>query len=185
MILGDGMTGQMMEPVEFGKPRPRRYNEKYILKGAGAGKSKFVRALILDALRMEEHNWKLVRKYRVIEQNEVRFETYKTGNARLIIIAYGIAARIAKGAINRLRDSGMKVGLIRPITLWPFPAQIIRDTAERIDRFLVFEMSTGQMIDDVKLALEGKGHVSFYGRPGGVVPTPAELAKAIVQDYRR
>jgi 2-oxoglutarate ferredoxin oxidoreductase subunit alpha len=185
MILGDGMTGQMMEPVEFGKPRPRRYNEKYILKGAGEGKSKFVRALILDALRMEEHNWKLVRKYRVIEQNEVRFETYKTGNARLVIIAYGIAARIAKGAINRLRDSGMKVGLIRPITLWPFPAQIIRDTAERIDRFLVFEMSTGQMIDDVKLALEGKGHVSFYGRPGGVVPTPAELAKAIVQEYRR
>ena len=185
MILGDGMTGQMMEPVVFGKPRPRRYNEKYVLKGAGEGKSKFVRALILDALRMEEHNWKLVRKYRVVEQNEVRFETYKTGNAHLIIIAYGIAARIAKGAINRLRDSGMKVGLIRPITLWPFPAQIIRDTAERIDRFLVFEMSTGQMIDDVKLALEGKGHVSFYGRPGGVVPTPAELAKAIVQEYRR
>lgn len=185
MILGDGMTGQMMEPVSFGKPRPRRYNEKYVLNGAGEGKSKFVRALILDALRMEEHNWKLVRKYKVVEQNEVRFETYKTGNASLVIIAYGIAARIAKGAINRLRDSGMKVGLIRPITLWPFPAQIIRDTAERIDRFLVFEMSTGQMIDDVKLALEGKGHVSFYGRPGGVVPTPAELAKAIVQEYRR
>jgi 2-oxoglutarate ferredoxin oxidoreductase subunit alpha len=185
MILGDGMTGQMMEPVSFGKPRPRRYNEKYILKGAGEGKSKFVRALILDALRMEEHNWKLVRKYKVVEQSEVRFETYKTGNARLAIIAYGIAARIAKGAINRLRDSGMKVGLIRPITLWPFPAQIIRDTAERIDRFLVFEMSTGQMIEDVKLSLEGKGHVSFYGRPGGVVPTPAELAKAIVQEYRR
>jgi len=186
MILGDGMTGQMMEPVSFGKPRPRRYNEKYVLKGAGEGKSKFVRALILDALRMEEHNWKLVRKYKVIEQNEVRFETYKTGNARLVIIAYGIAARIAKGAINRLRDSGgMKVGLIRPITLWPFPAQIIRDTAERIDRFLVFEMSTGQMIEDVKLALGGRGHVSFYGRPGGVVPTPAELAKAIVQEYQR
>ena len=79
----------------------------------------------------------------------------------------------------------MKVGLIRPITLWPFPAQIIRDIAERIDRFLVFEMSTGQMIEDVKLALEGKGHVSFYGRPGGVVPTPAELAKAIVQEYQK
>ena len=148
MILGDGMTGQMMEPVAFGKPRPRRYNEKYTLQGAGDGKSKFIRALILDALRMEEHNWKLVRKYRVIEQSEVRFETYKTGNARLIIVAYGIAARIAKGAISRLRDLGMKVGLIRPITLWPFPAQIIRDTAERIDRFLVFEMSTGQMLDE-------------------------------------
>ena len=185
MILGDGMTGQMMEPVVFGKPRPRRYSEKYVLKGCGAGKSRFVRGLILDALRMEEHNWKLVRKYNVIAQKEVRFETVRTGNAKLGIIAYGIAARIAKGAINRLRDSGYRVGLIRPITLWPFPAQILRDTAERIGNFLVFEMSTGQMLDDVKLALDGRARVSFYGRPGGVVPTPAELAKAIVQEYQR
>jgi 2-oxoglutarate ferredoxin oxidoreductase subunit alpha len=185
MILGDGMTGQMMEPVVFGKPRPRHYNEKYVLKGCGDGRSRFVRALILDALRMEEHNWKLVRKYTVIAQKEVRFETFRTGNAKLVIIAYGIAARIAKGAINRLRDSGYRVGLIRPITLWPFPAQIIRDTAERIGNFLVFEMSTGQMLEDVKLALEGRARVSFYGRPGGVVPTPAELAKAIVQEYQR
>ncbi|HNQ02029.1 MAG TPA: 3-methyl-2-oxobutanoate dehydrogenase subunit VorB [Syntrophales bacterium] len=185
MILGDGMTGQMMEPVVFGKPRPRRYSEKYVLRGCGDGKSRFVRALILDALRMEEHNWKLVRKYTVIAQKEVRFETFRTGNAKLVIIAYGIAARIAKGAINRLRDSGYRVGLIRPITLWPFPAQIIRDTAERIGNFLVFEMSTGQMIEDVRLALEGRARVSFYGRPGGVVPTPAELAKAIVQEYQR
>ncbi len=185
MILGDGMTGQMMEPVVFGKPRPRHYSEKYVLQGSGEGKSRFVRALILDALRMEEHNWKLVRKYTVIAQKEVRFETFRTGNAKLVIIAYGIAARIAKGAINRLRDSGYKVGLIRPITLWPFPAQIIRDTAERIGKFLVFEMSTGQMLEDVKLALEGRARVSFYGRPGGVVPTPAELAKAIVQEYQR
>jgi len=185
MILGDGMTGQMMEPVVFGKPRPRRYSEKYVLRGCGEGKSRFVRALILDALRMEEHNWKLVRKYEVIAGKEVRFETYRTGNAKLVVIAYGIAARIAKGAINRLRDSGYRVGLIRPITLWPFPAQIIRDTAERIGNFLVFEMSTGQMIEDVRLALEGRARVSFYGRPGGVVPTPAELAKAIVQEYQR
>ena len=185
MILGDGMTGQMMEPVVFGKPRPRRYSEKYVLKGCGAGKSRFVRGLILDALRMEEHNWKLVRKYNVIAQKEVRFETFRTGNAKLVIIAYGIAARIAKGAINRLRDSGYRIGLIRPITLWPFPAQILRDTAERIGNFLVFEMSTGQMLDDVKLALDGRARVSFYGRPGGVVPTPAELAKAIVQEYQR
>ncbi|NPV03730.1 MAG: 3-methyl-2-oxobutanoate dehydrogenase subunit VorB [Syntrophaceae bacterium] len=185
MILGDGMTGQMMEPVVFGKPRPRRYSEKYVLKGCGEGKSRFVRGLILDALRMEEHNWKLARKYSVIAQKEVRFETFRTGNAKLVIIAYGIAARIAKGAINRLRDSGYRVGLIRPITLWPFPAQIIRDTAERIGNFLVFEMSAGQMLEDVKLALEGRARVSFYGRPGGVVPTPAELAKAIVQEYQR
>ncbi|MBP8696494.1 MAG: 3-methyl-2-oxobutanoate dehydrogenase subunit VorB [Syntrophobacterales bacterium] len=185
MILGDGMTGQMMEPVVFGKPRPRRYSEKYVLRGCGEGKSRFVRALILDALRMEEHNWKLVRKYEVIAGKEVRFETYRTGNAKLVVIAYGIAARIAKGAINRLRDSGYRVGLIRPITLWPFPAQIIRDTAERIGNFLVFEMSTGQMIEDVRLALAGRARVSFYGRPGGVVPTPAELAKAIVQEYQR
>ncbi|MCU0530727.1 MAG: 3-methyl-2-oxobutanoate dehydrogenase subunit beta, partial [Syntrophales bacterium] len=83
MILGDGMTGQMMEPVVFGKPRPRHYSEKYVLKGSGEGKSRFIRALILDALRMEEHNWKLVRKYTVIAQKEVRFETFRTGNAKL------------------------------------------------------------------------------------------------------
>ena len=126
MILADGMMGQMMEPVIFKKPKPRQYSEKFMLRGAGNGKSKFIRGLILDAIDMEEHNWKLARKYQVITENETRYEEHKTEDAQLVIVAYGTAARIAKGAIKRLRDNGMKVGLFRPITLWPFPELKLR-----------------------------------------------------------
>jgi len=185
VILADGMMGQMMEPVTFKTPRPRDYDESYIMKGKGDGKSRFIRGLILDAIRMEEHNWKLYRKYQTISQREVRCETYLTEEAKIVIIAYGTAARIAKGAIKRLRETGYAVGLIRPITLWPFPTTIIREMAEHIRHFLVFEMSTGQMLEDVKLALEGAASVSFYGRPGGVIPTPAELAKVVAYRARR
>jgi len=185
MILADGMMGQMMEPVEFNTPPPRQYPECYVLKGMGKGKSKFIRALILDAIRMEEHNWKLYRKYQVIAQKEVRFETFWTDDAELLIVAYGTAARIAKGAIKRSREMGLSVGLIRPITLWPFPAEVIRTFAERVENFLVFEMNTGQMLEDVQLALGDKATVQFYGRPGGVIPTPAELAKVIAYQLRK
>ncbi len=184
MILADGMIGQMMEPVAFREPKRRQYDPRYVLSGAGAGKSRFIRGLILDALKMEEHNWKLFRKYTAITRKEIRWETFKTDDADLLIVAYGTAARIAKGAIKRCREMGMKVGLIRPITLWPFPSDAIREISEKVERFLVFEMNTGQMIDDVKLALNGRGDVWFYGRPGGVVPTPAELAKAVTHQYK-
>jgi 2-oxoglutarate ferredoxin oxidoreductase subunit alpha len=183
LILADGMIGQMMEPVVFGEPRPRKYDESYVLKGAGKGRSRFIRGLILDALKMEEHNWKLHRKYQAIEQREKRCEISGTEDADLLIIAYGTAARIAKGAIKRSREAGMKVGLIRPITLWPFPDHVIREFSDKVENFLVFEMNTGQMLDDVRLALNGRGHVHFYGRPGGVVPTPVELAKVIAHHY--
>ena len=183
MILADGMMGQMMEPVVFKEPKPRNYHEKYILKGAGAGKSRFIRSLILDPRAMEEHNWKLARKYEVITQRETRHEAFNTEDAQLIITAYGTAARIAKGAIKRLWDAGLKVGLFRPITLWPFPARELQEIGRRVENFLVFELSTGQMIEDVHLALRGKGYVNFYGRPGGVVPTPVELAHVITRQY--
>jgi 2-oxoglutarate/2-oxoacid ferredoxin oxidoreductase subunit alpha len=168
-----------MEPVIFKKPKPRQYNDCYILKGAGQGRSRFIRALILDAIRMEEHNWKLFRKYQVITKKEIRYETFKTEDADLLIVAYGTAARIAKGAIKRCREMGIKVGLIRPITLWPYPAEVIQHFSKKIDTFVVFEMSTGQMLEDVRLALNGAGSVHFYGRPGGVIPTPVELTRFI------
>lgn len=179
MLLADGMMGQMMEPVEFRTPPPRNYEDIYKLRGKGTEKSRFIRALILDAIRMEEHNWKLYRKYQVIASWEARWETFWTDDADLLIVAYGTAARIAKGAIKRSREMGIAVGLIRPITLWPFPGEIIRRFAERVENFLVFEMNTGQMLEDVRLALAGVGRVEFYGRPGGVIPTPAELSKVI------
>lgn len=184
MILADGMIGQMMEPVEFREPKPRKYNDCYKLRGAGQGKSRFVRALILDALAMEEHNWKLYRKYEVVKKREIRYESYQVEDADLVVVAYGTAARVAKGAIKRSRERGLKIGLIRPITLWPFPYEVLKETAARVDNFLVFEMSTGQMLEDVRLALGSSGNVNFFGRPGGVVPTPAEFAKIIAQQFK-
>ena len=134
---------------------------------------------------MEEHNWKLYRKYQVIAQNEIRYETFMADDADIMIVAYGTAARIAKGAIKRAREMGIRVGMIRPITLWPFPMDIIRQYADKVQTFLVFEMSTGQMLEDVKLALEGAAEIQFYGRPGGVIPTPAELAKVIAYQLKK
>ncbi len=186
MILADGMMGQMMEPVIFKKPKPRQYSENFILRGAGDGKSKIIRGLILDAIDMEEHNWKLARKYEVITKNEIRYETYQADDAELVVVAYGTAARIAKGAIKRLREKNkVKAGLFRPITLWPFPELQLRALSGKIKDFLVFEMSTGQMLDDVRLALQGFADVGFHGRPGGAVPTPAELANVITRHYEK
>jgi 2-oxoglutarate ferredoxin oxidoreductase subunit alpha len=185
MVLADGMMGQMMEPVIFKKPKVRVYNKKFMLQGAGTGKSKFIRGLYLDPIDSEEHNWKLARKYDVITKNETLHEEHKIDDAEWVIVAYGTAARIAKGAIKRLRDQGMKVGLFRPITLWPFPELKLRALSAKIKNFLVFEMSTGQMLDDVRLALQGYANIEFHGRPGGAVPTPAELANVIARIYNK
>lgn len=183
MILADGMMGQMMEPVIFKKPKPRQYPEKFMLRGAGDGKSKFIRGLLLDPIDSEAHNWKLARKYEVITKNETLFEEYRIDDADIVIVAYGTAARIAKGAIKRLREHGLKIGLFRPITLWPFPELQLRALSAKIKKFLVFEMSTGQMLEDVRLALQGYADIDFHGRPGGAVPTPAELANVIAKIY--
>jgi 2-oxoglutarate ferredoxin oxidoreductase subunit alpha len=185
MILADGMMGQMMEPTVFKEAKPRNYSEKYMMRGAGTGKSKIIKGLILPPLEMEEHNWKLDRKYQVISDTETRHEAFNIEGADLVIVAYGTAARIAKGAIKRLRETGLNVGIFRPITLWPFPTRELREVAESVENFLVFEMSTGQMIEDVRLALQGFANIDFHGRPGGVVPTPVELANAIARQSRK
>ncbi|HDQ03173.1 MAG TPA: 3-methyl-2-oxobutanoate dehydrogenase subunit VorB [Deltaproteobacteria bacterium] len=185
MILADGMMGQMMEPVVFKKTRPRRFSEKFMLRGAGDGPSRFIRGLLLDPIDAEEHNWKLARKYEVIVKNETLRDEHDTEDAEMVIVAYGTAARIARGAIKRLREHGMKVGLFRPVTLWPFPESELRALSNKVKSFLVFEMSTGQMIDDVRLALQGYADTGFHGRPGGAVPTPAELANVIARHYKK
>lgn len=180
IILGDGMLGQMMEPVEFDHfKQNKEYPKDYILTGAKGRPSRMIRSLLFDTKEEEEHNWKLFRKYQKMEQNEARYETFLLDDAKMVIIAYGIAARIAKGAIKRLRQDNLKVGMIRPITAWPFPTKVIKEKAQQTDDFFVFEMSTGQLIEDVRLALNGKGHIHFYGRPGGIIPTPVELARIV------
>ena len=184
MVLGDGMLGQMMEPVSFPEGYvPREYPKDYILTGAKGRPSRMVRSLLFDVKENEEKNWKLFRKYQRIQATEVRYETFLLDDAELAIVAYGTSARIAKGAIKRLRQEGLKVGLIRPITVWPFPEKIIRETAKQMSEFFVFEMNTGQMIEDVRLALQGRGRIHFYGRPGGVIPTPVELSRIVSRHY--
>lgn len=186
MILGDGMLGQLMEPVVIPAGKKEPLPEKdYILSGAKGRPARLVRSLILDVKAMEDHNWKLFRKYQRIEQHETRWESYMLDDADMVIIAYGTAARIARGAIKRLRkeDENVKIGMIRPMTLWPFPSKAIREAARTSHDFFVFEMSTGQMVEDVRLSLEGKGRIHFYGRPGGVVPTPAELSRSMARHY--
>jgi 2-oxoglutarate ferredoxin oxidoreductase subunit alpha len=184
MVLGDGMLGQMMEPVSFPEGYvPREYPKDYILTGAKGRPSRMVRSLLFDVKENEEKNWKLFRKYQRIQATEVRYETFLLDDAELAIVAYGTSARIAKGAIKRLRQEGLKVGLIRPITVWPFPEKIIQETAKQMSEFFVFEMNTGQMIEDVRLALQGRGRIHFYGRPGGVIPTPVELSRIVSRHY--
>ncbi len=185
VVLGDGILGQMMEPVEFPpdiqiKKLPQK---DWILTGAKGRPSRFIRSLLLDPIDEEEHNWKLMRKYERITKEETKWESYKTEDAKVIVVAFGMAARIAKGAINRVREQGMRVGLMRPVSLWPFPSKAIRDLSKKVRHFFVFEMNMGQMIEDVKIALEGNGEVHFYGRPGGIIPTPLELSRAITSHY--
>ena len=184
IILGDGMLGQMMEPVSFDDIKPPKvYQKDYVLTGALGRPSRMVRSLLFDTKEEEEHNWKLFRKYQRIEQNEVRYEPYMLDDAEMVAIAYGIGARIVKGAIKRLRQDNLKIGMIRPITLWPFPSKVIKEIANKVTDFFVFEMSAGQMIEDVRLSLEGRGRIHFYGRPCGVIPTPIELYRIISRHY--
>jgi 2-oxoglutarate ferredoxin oxidoreductase subunit alpha len=185
ILLGDGMLGQMMEPVELPpeisiKKLPHK---DWTLTGAKGRPSRFIRSLLLDPNEEEEHNWKLMRKYEKIAREEVRFETFLVDDAKLIVVSFGIAARVAKGAIKRLREEGLRVGLFRPITLWPFPSKAVRDLTRKARHFFVFEMNMGQMVEDVRLALEGGGEVHFYGRPGGIVLTPLEISRAISSYY--
>ena len=176
IILGDAMLGQMMEPVEFKHEAPDELPIRAdALRGAKDRPSRVIKTFTSKPTELEEINWSLFRRYQLIKKQETTYETFLVEDAELIIVAFGIAARIAKGAIKTARSNGLKVGMLRPITLWPFPSDKVQELAKKTKYFLVFEMNMGQMIEDVQLALEGKGEVFFHGRPGGVIPTPSEV----------
>ena len=184
IILGDGVLGQMMEPVEFKKEAPSVLPVRDdSLRGAKGRPSRIRKTFTSNPAELEEINWSLFRRYGLIKKEETTCETFMTDDAKLVVVAFGIAARIAKGAIRNVRAEGLKVGLLRPITLWPFPDEAVKEVAKNVGHFLVFEMNMGQMIEDVQLSLEGKGEVSFYGRPGGVIPNPSEVARVISRLY--
>jgi 2-oxoglutarate/2-oxoacid ferredoxin oxidoreductase subunit alpha len=184
VILGDGMLGQMMEPVEFNRDIPTELPVRSdALRGACGRPSRIVKTFTSNPAELEELNWSLFRRYELVNKEETLWETFLVDDAKFLVVAFGIAARIAKGAVKTARSEGLKVGLIRPITLWPFPSLAIQELSKKIKHFLVFEMNMGQMVEDVRLALAGDGEVSFYGRPGGVIPTPSEVDRVISRIY--
>jgi 2-oxoglutarate/2-oxoacid ferredoxin oxidoreductase subunit alpha len=181
MILGDGLLGQMMEVVEF-KERPKfdlPSKEGWTLVGCKGRTPHRIVPFDLDPSVLEKMNLVINEKYKKLKEHEVRYESINIENADLVIVAYGTVARIVKTVIQKAKKEGINIGLIRPITLFPFPEKIISKTAERIKKFLVVEMSLGQMIEDVKLAVNGKAEVNFYGRCGGIIPTPIEILKEL------
>lgn len=173
MVVADGMIGQMMEPVEFKTPKKRELPAKdWATTGTkGERKPNIINSLFLDPQELEDHNIKLDAKYAQIEKNEVQYEMYKTEDAELVFVAYGTTSRIVKNVVEELRAEGVKAGLIRPKTIWPFPFKAF-DEIPAAKNLLTVEMSMGQMIEDVKMASNGRWPVSFYGRVGGMIPTP-------------
>ncbi len=187
LIVSDGLIGQMMEKVELFEPIPRLTDDEVIDKypwatnGKPQGKERrIITSLDLDQHRLEEHNHKLQRKYAEIQEKEVRAELLNCEDADYIIVAYGSSARIAQKSIQLAREDGIKVGLLRPITLWPFPKKEIEDFVEKgVKGFLTVEMSAGQMVEDVKLVVNGRIPVEHFGRYGGVVHSPEEVVEAL------
>ena len=178
MVVADGMIGQMMEPVDFDKERKTREvpEKTWAANGTkGQRKPNVINSLYLQSEELEEHNLKLEKKYKAIEENEVQYEMYHTEDAELVFVAYGTVSRIVKTTVDQMRAEGYKVGLIRPKTLWPFPNKAFNEIPNA-KNLLVVEMSLGQMVDDVKLACECKLPVDFYGRSGGMIPSPSEIA---------
>jgi 2-oxoglutarate ferredoxin oxidoreductase subunit alpha len=188
MILGDGILGQMAEPVELTPYEPifELPEKDFILNGCKGRKPRVIKTLFLHpAMELVHRNELLQAKYEKIKSELQLFEEVDTADADLIVAAYGITARIAKGAVRTARSQGMKVGLIRPITLWPFPEEPFKRAAETAERFLVVEMSNGQFIEDVKLASECRRPVEFLGKGGGWYPTPEAILEKISAIYEK
>ena len=190
MILADGIVGQMMEKVVLPPQRPRRTAEQIkeqcpwaVTGREGSRKRNVVTSLELDSAVMEKNNERFQRTYREIERNEVRYEAKYTEDADYLIVAFGSIARICQKAIDDARKQGIKVGLIRPITLWPFPYDAIREAAKNVKGILCVEINAGQMIEDVRLAVSDSVPVTHFGRMGGIVPNPQEVLDALEKDF--
>ena len=184
MILGDGVIGQMMEPVEMPEYKPRPLPKKDWAATGWDGKSRpraVINSLYIEADRCEELNLALKKQYEEIAKNECMVEEQYMDDAEYVIAAYGTTARIALTAIRQARAQGVKAGLIRPITLWPFPSEAFARAAQKAKKFLTVEMSLGQMVDDVRIAVNGARPVEFYGRTGGVIPGVGEITQQILK----
>ena len=183
MVLSDGMLGQMMEPVVLPEAKePDNDSKDWAVSGHGGKREhNVVNSLYINPQELEDLVKARFERYEVIKENHQMAEEYLADDADIIIVAYGSSSRVSRSAIDAARKQGIKVGMIRPITLWPFPEKVINKHVGHAKAFLSVEMSMGQMVDDVRLVVNGRVPVEFYGRTGGVIPTPNEVLEQIVR----
>jgi len=179
MILGDGILGQMMEPVEFKVREKPEIKKDWALDGCKGRKPRVIKSLILKEAELEKFNLKLQKRYKEIKDNEQMCEVLYGDDSDIMLVAYGTPSRICRSVVEKLRKKGKKIGMARPITLWPFPDSSFRKLVKGVKSFLVVEMSCGQMIEDVRLAIDCARPVRFYGRTGGEIPSEDEIIKEI------
>ncbi len=182
MILADGTIGQKMEPISFEDAEVEVYEKPWALTGTeGKRKHNVVNSLYLKPDELEKKNFERYERYKIVEENEPMWEEYMMEDAEYCVVAFGIASRVAKNAVVAARAEGIKVGLIRPITLWPFPTKALRAAADKVKAFVSVELNMGQMIEDIRLATECKRPVSLCNRAGGMIPSPDQVLDAIRQ----
>ena len=182
MLLADGTTGQMMEPVSLELGEVKEYDKPWATTGTSKHEGRnVVNSLSLSPAQLEEWNINRYERYKIVERDEVMYEEFMMDDADICVVSFGIAARVSKNAIMAAREKGIKVGMIRPITLWPFPKDALKKAASKVKAFLSVELNMGQMVDDVKLAINCSKPVYFYGRTGGVIMTPDEVLNKITE----
>ena len=180
MILADGTMGQMMEPVSLDFKVEPPVEKPWAATGTNMQRPhNVINSLYLKPDQLERTNFERFERYEIIKENEVMYEEYMLDDAEICVVAFGIASRVAKNAINEARNQGIKVGLIRPITLWPVPEKIINKVADKVKSFISVELSMGQMIEDIRLAVNGKAPVTLCNRSGGMIPSPEQVLEAI------
>ncbi len=184
-VLTDGSVGQTMEPVEFPEEVKRPVRKDWAVQGTAATRENLVTSIFMSPEDLRRRNEELQAKYAEIEAKEVMYEAFMTDGADLVVSGYGVISRIMEKAVEELRAEGMKIGMLRPKTLFPFPKKQFMDLTKTAKAFLVAEMSNGQMVDDVKLSIEHKRPVDFYGTFGGKIPSIDEMKKVIAETYRR
>ncbi len=182
MVLGDALLGQMKEPILLRPYKPMKFDKSWALTGAKGRKPRFLKSLYLNEGDLTQHNWKLFQKYQQMKA-EIAYDTYQIEDADMVVVSFGSVARIIKSSIKMARDQGMKIGLFRPITLYPYPEDMVRQLSQKVNHFFVVELNTGQMVEDVKLSVDKGARVDFYGRPPGSIPTPNELFDEIGKVY--
>ena len=182
MILADGTMGQMMEPVSLNYGEPTKYDKSWAVTGTNCARPhNIVNSLFLQPDELEKFNFTRYERYQQIEENETMYEEYMMEDAEICVVAFGISARVAKNAIVQARAEGIKVGMIRPITLWPFPKAPMLKAAEKVHTFISVEMSMGQMIEDIELAIRCRRPVKLCNRVGGMIPSPDQVYASIVE----